>query len=397
MIHGLVYEQMFAPESTLAQVVRSAPSIDQLEQRVLAAHALVAWAQHELCRAVAAHARTAAHRLDGARDEADWLARRLALEPATARRITEVAEKLDDLPALASLLATGELSLDQTAAAAAFATPALDDEIAETARGLTPAQIETLGDELFPPEPKDDATLVRERRLDLRWVDRRRVLRISGRLPLEQGLIFEGAIRRLADEHAPIVDEAAGGLGRTTEPNTYAARCADVLVSLAEAANIEAKLDPERASIILHLRPGAPPHLEHAGIVSKAVAERLACDARVQAITLKPDGTAHATRLTRTAPDALLRVLRERDRTCRFPGCTATRHLHTHHKWHWFHQGPTTEDNLLLLCGRHHRFVHEHGWHVTGPNHALRFHRPDGTTLRAGPTAHAPPAAAAAA
>jgi hypothetical protein len=385
---------MFVPESTLTQAARSDPSVDQLEQRILAAHALVGWAQHELCRAVAAHARSAAHRLDGARDEADWLARRLALEPATARRIAELAEKLDELPALASALATGELSLDQTAAAAAFATPALDDEVAEAARGLTPAQIEHLGDELFPPEPKDDATLVRERRLDLRWVDRRRVLRISGRLPLEQGLIFEGAIRRLADERTAILDEDSG-LGRATEPETYATRCADALVSLAATATIEAELDPARTSVILHLRPGAPPQLEHGGIVSRAVAERLACDARVQVVTLKADGTAHATRLTRTAPDPLLRVLRERDRTCRFPGCSATRHLHSHHKWHWFYEGPTTEDNLLLLCGRHHRFLHEHDWHVTGASHALRFHRPDGTTLGTGPPAHAPPAAVA--
>ena len=115
----------------------------------------------------------------------------------------------------------------------------------------------------------------------------------------------------------------------------------------------------------------------------------------MQAVTLKADGTAHATRLTRTAPDALVRVLRERDRTCRFPGCTATRHLHAHHKRHWLHEGSTTEDNLLLLCGRHHRFLHEHDWHVTGTSDALGFNRPDGTILGAGPPAHAPPAAVA--
>jgi hypothetical protein len=52
---------------------------------------------------------------------------------------------------------------------------------------------------------------------------------------------------------------------------------------------------------------------------------------------------------------------------------------------------------MLMLCGRHHRFVHEHGWRVDGhPGHRLTFDRPYGTTLAAGPPAHAPPTAAAA-
>lgn len=387
---------MFVSPSTTHAARPTPRSVDELEQRILAAHTLVAWAQHELCRAVAAHARSGAHRLDGARDEAEWLTRRLALDPATARRIAELAESLEELPALAGALARGDVSIDQAAAAAAFATPELDEHVTEAARGLTPAQIQRLGDQLFPPERADDAALRSERRLDLRWVDRRRVLRVSGRLPLEQGLIVENAIRRLADEHraSPVED---AGLGDATEPANHAARCADALVALAETCNAEAKLDPERASVILHLRPGEAPQLESGGVVSQAVAQRLACDARVQAIRVDQHGVAHATRLARTAPDALQRVLRARDRTCRFPGCGHTRHLHAHHVHEWHLDGATAEANMLMLCGRHHRFVHEHGWHVTGhPGHRLTFHRPDGTTLTAGPRAHAPPAAAAA-
>lgn len=57
-------------------------------------------------------------------------------------------------------------------------------------------------------------------------------------------------------------------------------------------------------------------------------------------------------------------LLRLRDRTCRFPGCAATRHLHAHHVEHWVDGGPTDLDNLVLLCGAHHRFVHCHDWLV---------------------------------
>jgi len=375
---------MFVREPTPLSPLQVTPSIDRLEQRVLAAHTRLAGAQHELCLAVAAHARSGGHRLDGARDEAEWLARRLALEPATARRIAELAERLDDLPALASAFAAGELSIDQAAATAAFAAPELDEAIAEAARGLTPAQIERLGDELFPPEAEDDAKIARERRLDLRWTDRRRVLRISGRLPFDQGLILEGAIRRLAEQHLPALEEGA-------DAGSYGTRCADALVTLAEAANGAESPEPERATVILHLRAGEAPHLEHAGVISRAAAERLACDSRLQAIVTDGGGNAHATRARRTAPDALVRVLRDRDRSCRFPGCSATRHLASHHRQWWAANGPTARDNLVLLCGRHHRFVHELGWAVSGPSNALRFLRPDGTVCSCGPPAHAPP------
>ncbi|MCZ6738996.1 MAG: HNH endonuclease, partial [Actinobacteria bacterium] len=41
---------------------------------------------------------------------------------------------------------------------------------------------------------------------------------------------------------------------------------------------------------------------------------------------------------------------------------------------------PTDLDNLILLCGFHHRFVHEHGWHITRkPGDKMVFRRPDWT------------------
>jgi hypothetical protein len=286
---------MFVREPTPLSPLQLTPSIDCLEQRVLAAHTVLAGAQHALCLAVAAHARSGGHRLDGARDEAEWLARRLALEPATARRIAELAEKLDDLPSLASAFAAGELSIDQAAAAAAFATPELDEPIAEAARGLTPAQIERLGDELFPPEAEDDAKIARERRLDLRWTDRRRVLRISGRLPFDQGLILEGAIRRLAEQHLPALEEGA-------DAGSYATRCADALVALAETANAAEKPEPERATVILHLRAGEARRRTSSTPASSAGRPRRASPATRAFRPSSPTGTATLTRRGRSAP-----------------------------------------------------------------------------------------------
>ena len=66
---------------------------------------------------------------------------------------------------------------------------------------------------------------------------------------------------------------------------------------------------------------------------------------------------------TRTIPPALRRALLYRDRSCRFPGCHG-RFCQAHHIRHWAHGGPTTLSNLVLLCRRHHRAVHEEGYRV---------------------------------
>jgi hypothetical protein len=84
---------------------------------------------------------------------------------------------------------------------------------------------------------------------------------------------------------------------------------------------------------------------------------------------------------TRTIPPALRRALAHRDRGCRLPGW-GVRFSQGHHVRHWAHGGPTTLSNLVLLCRRHHRAVHEEGYHVEPePDGALSFRRPDGRRL----------------
>lgn len=116
--------------------------------------------------------------------------------------------------------------------------------------------------------------------------------------------------------------------------------------------------------------------------VAPETARRLVCDATLQVLVTdaleRPVGLSPRRR-TVSAP--LFRVLRHRDRRCRFPGCERTRGLHAHHLVHAADGGPTRADNLALLCPVHHRYVHEHGWQIRGdPTRAdgLAFRRPDG-------------------
>ena len=66
----------------------------------------------------------------------------------------------------------------------------------------------------------------------------------------------------------------------------------------------------------------------------------------------------------RLVQPALRRALEARDRGCRFPGCSHERWLDAHHVVHWADGGETSLGNTLLLCGRHHRLLHEGGFAI---------------------------------
>ena len=74
------------------------------------------------------------------------------------------------------------------------------------------------------------------------------------------------------------------------------------------------------------------------------------------------------------------RLLAHRDQGCRFPGCHYRLWVHAHHIIHWSQGGSTKLDNLITLCGYHHRLVHEAGWKLSGdPNGEVTWIKPDGT------------------
>jgi hypothetical protein len=121
-------------------------------------------------------------------------------------------------------------------------------------------------------------------------------------------------------------------------------------------------------------------------VLAPETARRLACDQQVVALHHSDGRAVSGGRRTRFASKRLNRLLDQRDRGCRFPGCTHTRYLHTHHIVHWAQGGRTSPDNLVRLCSHHHRLVHEGGYTVTGdPAGELTFRRPRGRPLYAFP------------
>jgi hypothetical protein len=107
------------------------------------------------------------------------------------------------------------------------------------------------------------------------------------------------------------------------------------------------------------------------GSISRATAERLLCDCAFGRVVMRGRSQLlELGRRTRTVPDRLRRAIVMRDEHCQFPGCRAPASwCDAHHLILWTDGGPTSLENCLLLCRRHHVAVHEGGWKlVRGPN-----------------------------
>ena len=120
--------------------------------------------------------------------------------------------------------------------------------------------------------------------------------------------------------------------------------------------------------------------LDVMGPLSREVARRLACDAKVLVSADGADGRSLNLGRTRRDPsDAQRMEIRRRDKGCRFPGCSHTEFTDVHHVRHWIDGGSTDLDNLVELCDQHHRCVHEMGWRISGrANVELTFESPTG-------------------
>ncbi|MEP7117972.1 MAG: DUF222 domain-containing protein, partial [Acidobacteriota bacterium] len=234
------------------------------------------------------------------------------------------------------------------------------------------------------------------------WVDDDGMVVLRGRLTPEAGAVVVRAIEAAADRL--FQDARSSPTGQTlTEEIMPGQRRADALALLAEAA-LAADLDRgtagDRYQVVLHVEAtadaesaedhtGGVVELDHGAVrVSAETSRRISCDAAV--ITMRHDGNGDgrdAGRRTRTVPASIRRAVAARDRTCRFPGCTSRR-CDAHHIEHWADGGPTSLDNLVLLCRRHHRAVHEGGFAVTaGKFGTLEFWQPDGARLLDTPAA----------
>ncbi len=127
--------------------------------------------------------------------------------------------------------------------------------------------------------------------------------------------------------------------------------------------------------------------LDDGPALSDSVIRRLLDDSWLRAAVLDRDGRTVDLGRARRAPNAAqLLALWRRDRGCAVPGCGRIRFLHAHHVVFWSQGGETNLDNLVLLCGDHHRALHEGAFAVRSlGRQPFSFHARDGSSYAVSP------------
>ena len=200
---------------------------------------------------------------------------------------------------------------------------------------------------------RDEETRHEQRSLRLSTADDGCVL-INGLLDPAGGAVVRTALEPLAHRSGEHDD-------RTREQ-----RFADAIVELAgggKPANVQVTATIETLKGMAGASAG---EMEFSLPVSARAVQRMACDCSVTRVLLDQDSVVmDMGRSKRVIATALRNALRIRDGHCQWPGCERPASwCDGHHIVSWIDGGPTDLQNLVLLCRRHHRMVHEGGWQL---------------------------------
>jgi hypothetical protein len=327
----------------------------------------------------------------GIRSPEHFLVLRAGLSRGQARAIVLLAKRSAELPATARALQEGRISLDQAAVVARHTPPEFDETVAEFAQYATVPQLQrsvtrydfTL-DEADPvappltsepdgpPGPGDEATdpVAPEQeppRLSMWHGDDGR-FHLAYDAPGEIGALVEAALAEAKDW---MMAAGASGVTHADAMAMIANRSLDTVTASSRRAKYRVNVFLDTAGGWLLGRPRLPQH----------IVDGLTCDGQIVPVW-ETDGVPVSVGTgRRTVPERTRRLILERDRGCRYPGCQATRWLEIHHIRHWRDGGPTDYDNLLALCTFHHDEHHRSAFSIVGdpagPG-ALQFLTPGG-------------------
>lgn len=197
-------------------------------------------------------------------------------------------------------------------------------------------------------------------------------VKVRGRGTVEDAAVIKTALAALSAP-LPGTDPDCGVEGR--DPRDHGARTWDALVQACQRLQ-DAEVLPEshgakpRVTVLIDhhaLATGlGTATLDTGDRLSATAVRKLACDAEIIPIVLGTHAEVLDTgRTQRLATTAIWKALTARDRHCRFPGCRRPPiACDAHHIVHWADHGPTSLDNLVLLCRAHHTLLHTTDWQV---------------------------------
>jgi len=328
---------------------------------------------------------------------AHWLNWKCGIGLGAAREKVRVARALEKLPKVSAAMESGMLSYSKAREITRIADAATEDYLMMIAEHGTASHVEKLvrayrrcqdAEELSREERQQDS-----RRVSYRWDDDGSLI-LDCRLPAEVGARVMKALD-LAVEKLPATTDSLNDVpAGTSAPRVpFSQRRADALALVAESFLSHEVLEApgtDRHQIIVHVaqetlrdKEAGCCEFEDGPSMAAETARRLACDASVVELTENEDGEPlNVGRKTRTISAPLRRLLKARDKGCRFPGCANSRYIDAHHIEHWANGGETKPKNLVSLCRFHHHAVHEGGVRIEIlDDGALRFVNHNGTAV----------------
>ena len=199
--------------------------------------------------------------------------------------------------------------------------------------------------------------------------------------PADVGALIEAALKEARDALFSATDTSAGARQVTLADAMVeiAGRSLGAVTSINRQNTFRTYIHLDTDGAWLTGQPRLPAHL----------AAKLTCDGILQAVWHTQGAPVNVGRAQRIVPPRTRRLVEDRDRGCRYPGCAATRHIECHHLIHWADGGPTDTFNLACLCSYHHDAHHDGDFTIyDDANHCdgLTFTTRGGFPIRPGPT-----------
>ena len=312
---------------------------------------------------------------DGATDMIAWLKSNGRLSGGAALERVSVARQLEKLPETADAFLRGDLGYGHVAIMTRTAERVGTSTFKKEEASLLQAA-QTMDPGKFAVEAKkfeirvDEAAALAEsnRAYSRRYLHLSDVkdglVHLDGLLDAEGGAVVKTALDALMPPPKHDDDRTAGQ------------RRADALVDLARHSMSGSKLGSTggmrphlviTASVeaLAGVKGAEPADLEGVGPIANETLQRHACDATVSWLLAKTEINQETSHEHRQIPPSVRRALVARDKDCVFNGCHRPASWCDGHHVRWWTRGGKTElENLALLCGRHHRMVHEEGWSI---------------------------------
>lgn len=300
------------------------------------------------------------------------------------------------LPRIAEAFSAGQLSFDKVRQVTTVATPANEHVLLEIAQGASGAQLARICGalrriaEVNAPKRADEHLSLRG--VWTRWDDDG-MLELKAKLTPEDAAVVQAALEAITGSR-PVPEAADDGV-KDPADDRWAARRADALVAMCEHVLSGGAADLVKSTaahqVVVHVDVGVLTgeasegrcFVEGGSPLSAGAARRIGCDAEVIGVIERDGLPIDVGRKQRIVTDRQRLALHVRDRFCRFPGCAVPAHrTEAHHYEHWALGGETNLDNLLLLCGFHHRRQHEGAYRIRRTVDGFSFETDDGHVIR---------------